>query len=135
MPGSSKNTSVQLWPWQKRALENGRTPLPENPGERPWQNLSPDTEVSATPLTAPENVVTPHPRWWTESDMRRLIDLRNFGVSWPDISAQFPGRTLQGVKQTYRKRRFATERQMEKEALAAKSVGPSLVKDDEEKSK
>ncbi|EMT66517.1 hypothetical protein FOC4_h10017401, partial [Fusarium odoratissimum] len=66
--------------------------------------------------------------------MRRLIHLRNSGESWATISAEFPGRTLQGVKQTYRKRRFATERQMEKEAFAATSAKPSLIDDDDEKS-
>jgi hypothetical protein len=62
MTDNSDKTSVQLWPWQKRALENGRTPLPESPGERPWLNLSPDTEISATPLTALINASTPKPR-------------------------------------------------------------------------
>ncbi|EWG46957.1 hypothetical protein FVEG_07220 [Fusarium verticillioides 7600] len=118
MPENNKSTSVQLWPWQKRALEKGRTPLPESPGERPWLNLSPDTEISVAPLTALTNLATPNQRWWTESEMSRLIQLRNSGESWAAIAAQFPGRTLQGVKQTYRKRRFATELQMEKEALA-----------------
>ncbi|KAK2695137.1 hypothetical protein QWA68_006002 [Fusarium oxysporum] len=116
MTDNSDKTSVQLWPWQKRALENGHT------------------EISATPLTALINVVTPHSRWWSESDMRRLIHLRNSGESWAAISAEFPGRTLQGVKQTYRKRRFATERQMEKEAFAATSAEPSIIDDDDEKS-
>ena len=62
MTDNSDKTSVQLWPWQKRALENGRTPLPESPGERPWLNLSPDTKISATPLTALINASTPKPR-------------------------------------------------------------------------
>ncbi|KAG4274992.1 hypothetical protein FPRO04_09000 [Fusarium proliferatum] len=78
-------------------------------------------------------VATPNQRWWTESEMRRLIQLRNNGESWATITAQFPGRTLQGVKQTYRKRRFATEQQMEKEALAAASANPSLIRGDAEK--
>ncbi|KAF5654730.1 hypothetical protein F25303_1074 [Fusarium sp. NRRL 25303] len=78
-------------------------------------------------------VTTPNQRWWTESEMRRLIQLRNNGESWATITAQFPGRTLQGVKQTYRKRRFATEQQMEKEALAAATANPSLIRDDAEK--
>ncbi|KAF5251608.1 hypothetical protein FANTH_3218 [Fusarium anthophilum] len=146
MPENNKGASVQLWPWQKRALENGRTPLPESPGERPWLNLSPDTEISAAPLTAltnasgpktrssHNNVATPNQRWWAESEIRRLIQLSNSGESWAAITAQFPGRTLQGVKQTYRKRRFATELQMEKEALAATSAAPSLTGDDAEKS-
>lgn len=62
MTDNSDKTSVQLWPWQKRALENGRTPLPESPGERPWLNLPPGTEISATPLTALINASTPKPR-------------------------------------------------------------------------
>ncbi|KAF4417257.1 hypothetical protein FACUT_12353 [Fusarium acutatum] len=115
MPENSKSTSVQLWPWQKRALENGHI------------------EISATPLTALTNVATPNQRWWTESEMRRLIQLRNSGESWATITAQFPGRTLQGVKQTYRKRRFAPELQMQKEALAASSADPSHIADDSEK--
>ncbi|KAI7758635.1 hypothetical protein LZL87_007026 [Fusarium oxysporum] len=91
MTDNSDKTSVQLWPWQKRALDNG------------------------------------------QSDMRRLIHMRNSGESWAAISAEFPGRTLQGVKQTYRKRRFATERQMEREAFAVTSAEPSLMDDDDEK--
>ncbi|KAG5746030.1 hypothetical protein H9Q69_006633 [Fusarium xylarioides] len=79
------------------------------------------------------DVATPNQRWWTESEMRRLIQLRNSGESWAAITAQFPGRTLQGVKQTYRKRRFATELQMQKEASAATSSGPSYISDDGEK--
>lgn len=59
MPENNKSVSVQLWPWQKRALEIGRTPLPESPGERPWLNLSQDTEISATPLSALTNASTP----------------------------------------------------------------------------
>lgn len=62
MSENNKSASVQLWPWQKRALENGRTPLPESPGERPWLNLSQDTEISATPLSALTNVSTPQRR-------------------------------------------------------------------------
>lgn len=62
MPENSKSASVQLWPWQKRALEIGRMPLPESPGERPWLNLSQDTEISATPLSALTNVSTPQRR-------------------------------------------------------------------------
>ncbi|KAF5534126.1 hypothetical protein FMEXI_11472 [Fusarium mexicanum] len=86
------------------------------------------TRIKVTP------VATPNQRWWAESEMRRLIQLRNSGESWAAIIAQFPGRTLQGVKQTYRKRRFATELQMEKEALAATSAGPCLTGDDAKKS-
>ncbi|KAF5618781.1 uncharacterized protein FTJAE_12142 [Fusarium tjaetaba] len=114
MPENSKSTSVQLWPWQKRALENGHT------------------EISVAPLTALTNVAIPNQRWWTESEMRRLIQLRNSGKSWAAITAQFPGRTLQGVKQTYRKRRFATELQMKKEALAASPADPSHIADNAE---
>ncbi|KAG5775195.1 hypothetical protein H9Q73_011122 [Fusarium xylarioides] len=88
--------------------------------------------LSLTKLTFTP-VATPNQRWWTESEMRRLIQLRNSGESWAAITAQFPGRTLQGVKQTYRKRRFATELQMQKEASAATSSGPSYISDDGEK--
>ncbi|KAF5983716.1 hypothetical protein FCOIX_3064 [Fusarium coicis] len=109
MSENNKSTSVQLWPWQKRALENGRT------------------EIFAATLMDLTNVAPPNQRWWAESEMRRLIQLRHSGESWAAITAQFPGRTLQGVKQTYRKRRFATELQMEKEALTESSSHASHI--------
>ncbi|KAF5595698.1 hypothetical protein FPCIR_4368 [Fusarium pseudocircinatum] len=108
MPENSKSTSVQLWPWQKRALENG---------------------LALKARNSDETVAKPNQRWWTESEMRRLIQLRNSGESWAAITLR---RTLQGVKQTYRKRRFATEIQMEKEALAASPADTSHISDDGE---
>ncbi|EWZ01013.1 hypothetical protein FOYG_00714 [Fusarium oxysporum NRRL 32931] len=101
MTDNSDKTSVQLWPWQKRALENGRC-------------------RTALPLVVRKRHETSH----TSEKQRGVLGRYQ----------QFPGRTLQGVKQTYRKRRFATERQMEKEAFAATSAEPSLIDDDDEKS-
>ncbi|KAH7253855.1 uncharacterized protein BKA55DRAFT_689356 [Fusarium redolens] len=156
MTESSENTPDCFRPWQRRALENGRTPLPENPGERPWLNTSSDTETATSSVTvppasftfisqrnastlevqaSPDTVgVAQNYRWWTEGEKRRLIHLRNSGQTWAAISSAFPDRTLQALKQTYHKRRFAIERQMEKEAAAATSADTCLINEDGKKS-
>ncbi|KAM0558006.1 hypothetical protein ACHAPJ_005173 [Fusarium lateritium] len=69
-------------------------------------------------------------RFWTEEEMRRLITIRNGGAGWPDIFAAFPHRTPEAIKQTYHKRRYAIERQMQQEA-AATAPASSSNKDDE----
>lgn len=40
----------RIHPWQSHALGNGRTPLPEAPGERPWLGLSSGTQRSGVSL-------------------------------------------------------------------------------------
>ncbi|KAF9776521.1 hypothetical protein IL306_005273 [Fusarium sp. DS 682] len=129
MTESNSNTSGQLQPWQIRALQNGRTPLPESPGERPWLNPSISSEPTRTPATEsstntaqtsqePTNT-TRNSRYWSDDDMRRLINMRNGGGAWATIKQAFPDRTLEALKQTYHKRRHGLEGKMSEEKAIA----------------
>ncbi|KEY69458.1 hypothetical protein S7711_10537 [Stachybotrys chartarum IBT 7711] len=40
-------------PWQSKALESGRTPLPNAPGERPWLDETSRTKLSAVRIPLP----------------------------------------------------------------------------------
>ncbi|KAF4447157.1 hypothetical protein F53441_9302 [Fusarium austroafricanum] len=110
------NSRGGLKPWQRRALQNGRTPLPESPGHRPWLN----------PLsrTSPElaSVSPTNYRYWPEDEMRRLITLKRGGANWTYIKEAFSHRTLGAIKQAYHKRRHNVERQMELEAAHVAAV-------------
>ncbi|RGP60796.1 hypothetical protein FLONG3_10715 [Fusarium longipes] len=156
--GSNNNHSDRinrLRPWQRRALHNGRTPLPEAPGQRPWLSVSSQLHGSrtdsATPLGSssqaiplesssghrddngtsleqsgrPNEPVPLNYRFWPEDEMRRLILLRNSGATWAAVYAAFPNRTPEAIKQAYHKRRHPIERQMEVEATEAASSGAS----------
>ncbi|KAH7178369.1 hypothetical protein DER46DRAFT_655633 [Fusarium sp. MPI-SDFR-AT-0072] len=35
-------------PWQRKALERGRTPLPDSPGHRPWLKKDTDLDISSS---------------------------------------------------------------------------------------
>ncbi|KAF4967659.1 hypothetical protein FSARC_4818 [Fusarium sarcochroum] len=147
------NNAGRLRPWQRQALQNGRTPLPEAPGDRPWLQTPSNPPPSSSYASASVVSSSPGPgsgnqasasgtnagqassptsapqtyRFWTEEEMRRLITIRNGGAGWPDIFAAFPHRTPEAIKQTYHKRRYAIERQMQQEAAAAAATtaGPS----------
>ncbi|KAJ4012471.1 hypothetical protein NW752_008167 [Fusarium irregulare] len=54
--------------------------------------------------------------FWRGDDLRRLIEMRNGGAKWSAIADAFPDRTLEALKQTFHKRRHATERRMAEEA-------------------
>ncbi|KAF5657164.1 hypothetical protein FHETE_10614 [Fusarium heterosporum] len=133
----------QLQTWQAHALQNGRYPLPDSLGKRPWLDLASASHTTGGPLlssslptdtsasTGPtengnggisypsETSYTEEPaltyRFWTENEMRRLITLRNSGVSWPEVYESFSHRTPEAIKQAYHKRRHAIERMMEME--------------------
>ncbi|KAJ4258750.1 hypothetical protein NW762_007837 [Fusarium torreyae] len=161
-------------PWQRKALQSGRNPLPESRGDRPWLNQTPSNPrpppsssqpgqpsnastsfassfsgtgsfsssqgpdnhsrasgTNAGQASSSSNTIVPQTyRFWTEEEMRRLITIRNGGAGWPDIFAAFPHRTPEAIKQTYHKRRYAIERQMQQEAAAAAAASSSN-KDDE----
>ncbi|KAF4967660.1 hypothetical protein FSARC_4819 [Fusarium sarcochroum] len=145
-------------PWQQKALNRGRTPLPENPGDQP--PLAPQAATSSsasaasgppssgTRSLAPSSTAAPSSgqaaaptatdnqsyRFWPESELRRLIEMRNGGAEWSAISGAFPNRTQEALKQTYHKRRHAMERRMAEERAAAAAPGdagsgPSVKKD------
>ncbi|KAI1025151.1 hypothetical protein LB504_009844 [Fusarium proliferatum] len=119
-------------PWHEKALKRGRSPLPEGPGQRPWLPLEPherppiNREVSGAPQGpnhAEYTVLTSAPdeanesrnlsyRFWEESEVRRLIEMRSGGAKWSAIAQVFPNRTLEALKQTYHKRRHAVEQRI-----------------------
>ncbi|KAF5618783.1 uncharacterized protein FTJAE_12144 [Fusarium tjaetaba] len=115
MSGINNETSPNaMKSWQVRALEKGRTPLPESPGCRPWLETSSTQDVSepgqqalvttrsfsaslpSTPraaLSIPEAETNSYPgyKFWNQDEMKRLIELKRGGNSWRDISYHFPG--------------------------------------------
>ncbi|KAM0352151.1 hypothetical protein ACHAPZ_000867 [Fusarium culmorum] len=136
---NTKNPHVsRLRPWQRRALENGRTPLPEAQGDQRWlsspchsqqptgsftQGATSTTPAGVSSGQASTNVATPSfsYRFWPEDEMRHLIALRNGGATWAMVYTEFPNRTHEAIKQAYHKRRHAIEQQMENEATGATS--------------
>ncbi|KAF5618782.1 uncharacterized protein FTJAE_12143 [Fusarium tjaetaba] len=122
-------------PWHEKALKRGRTPLPEGPGQRPWlplqlsEHRSTTLEVSgasqdhnhvqdAVPTTAlveANESRAPLYRFWEESEVRRLIEMRSGGAKWSAIAQTFPNRTIEALKQTFHKRRHAVEQKIGEE--------------------
>ncbi|KAF4958866.1 hypothetical protein FGADI_2068 [Fusarium gaditjirri] len=130
-----------MQPWYRRALAKGRTPIPDSPGARPWLNQEspssafegqtqqgsrakdgdkPSTNIAVqnaepapTTATAKATSCTDQSyRFWTESDLRRLVEMRNGGAKWSAIASEFPDRTFEALKQTYHKRRHTVEQKM-----------------------
>ncbi|KAH6953332.1 hypothetical protein DER45DRAFT_617702 [Fusarium avenaceum] len=136
--GKSTN-SVRLHPWQIRALQNGRTPLPEAPGANLCIEPRASSQVAGSQSSNPPSSIdvlsssgttnteeasgteatSMTYRFWSGDDMRSLIALRNSGATWPDIYAAFPERTPEAIKQAYHKRRHVIEREMMMETEAA----------------
>ncbi|KAF4967661.1 hypothetical protein FSARC_4820 [Fusarium sarcochroum] len=107
----------QVTPWQCKVLQNGRTPLPDSPGHRPW--LDPDFSLSTS---VPSRSNTGHYKFWTEEELELLVLLRRKGVSWVDLQFEFPGRALDGIKRAHHNQREAVERRMAERKLAAKQA-------------
>ncbi|KAM0248739.1 hypothetical protein ACHAP5_003229 [Fusarium lateritium] len=140
---SMSTNNLPLQPWQLRALQNGRTPLPETPGERPWLDPRASTQIigsQSSSVASAMNVLSFSSgttnavedsssaeagsltyRFWSDDDMRSLITLRNGGATWAVVYAAFPERTPEAIKQAYHKRRHAVEREMMMEAGASNS--------------
>ncbi|KAM0491658.1 hypothetical protein ACHAP8_010431 [Fusarium lateritium] len=130
---SAPNHQPGLKPWQRRALDCGRTPLPEKPGIHPWAansagttqdqvssgNAAPASALSTGDGTSQSashttTVATSHTyRFWSAAELERLIRLRRNGLSWIQIKDHFPDRSLESLKQTYHKRRGAVEAEMD----------------------
>ncbi|QPC76676.1 hypothetical protein HYE68_007428 [Fusarium pseudograminearum] len=130
--GSASTHQQGLKPWQRRALDRGRTPLPEKPGARPWETKSTKTSQDQTssgntPGSAPSSgdgtnqsasqpttTAAAYPyRFWPTEEIERLIRLRRDGLSWNQIKDHFTDRSLESLKQTYHKRRAAVEAEMD----------------------
>ncbi|KAI1073006.1 hypothetical protein LB507_009127 [Fusarium sp. FIESC RH6] len=119
---SNKPPSL-IQPWQQRALDKGRTPLPEAPGERPWLRSKPlstplSTQILETSKRAPASY-----KFWPEEEMRRLITLKKSGWTWDALTIAFPDRTREAIRQAYHKRRHAVEKKMDMEAAEAEEQG------------
>ncbi|CEI66066.1 hypothetical protein FVEN_g4523 [Fusarium venenatum] len=130
---SAPNHQPCLKRWQRRALDRGRTPLPEKPGSHPWaansaetsqDQISPGNAASASTLSTsdgtsqsasqPTSIATSYAyRFWSVAELERLIRLRRNGLSWIQIKNHFPDRSLESLKQTYHKRRGAVEAEMD----------------------
>ncbi|KAJ4258749.1 hypothetical protein NW762_007836 [Fusarium torreyae] len=141
-------------PWQQKALARGRTPLPENPGDQPrlasqgtasssasvasgppssgTRSLAPISAAAQASSQAPVATGNQSYRFWPESELRRLIEMRNGGAEWSAIFRAFPNRTPEALKQTYHKRRHAMERRMEEEQAAAAAAAGDAESVDEE---
>ncbi|QPC76677.1 hypothetical protein HYE68_007429 [Fusarium pseudograminearum] len=105
---NTKNPHVsRLRPWQRRALENGRTPLPEAQGDQRWLNSPCHSQQPAGSFTQGATSTTPA----GESS----------GQASTNVATEFPNRTHEAIKQAYHKRRHAIEQQMENEATGATS--------------
>ncbi|KAH7211963.1 hypothetical protein DER44DRAFT_821885 [Fusarium oxysporum] len=61
-------------------------------------------------------------RFWEESELRRLIEMRSGGAKWRVIAQAFPDRAFEALKQTYHKRRHAVEQKIEEEKASDKAA-------------
>ncbi|KAH6953333.1 hypothetical protein DER45DRAFT_634769 [Fusarium avenaceum] len=116
--------------WQKKAIREGRTPLPDFLGDKPslatvgdlpahlesaQTGTSSSHRSSSATVSTPASSLNQSYRFWSESDIRRLIEMRNGGMEWNAIAVKFPDRTLESIKQTFHKRRHAVEKRMAEE--------------------
>ncbi|KAL4726695.1 hypothetical protein ACLX1H_005583 [Fusarium chlamydosporum] len=124
MPGNSflLSSEQSLKPWQRRALEKGRTPLPEGPrgqsgqaqaveGQTRTGDCQSSSVVAPTTSGAHQDFNGPlfGYRFWDAAELEHLIRLKREGLSWVEIKTHFPGRSLESLRQTYHKRRGAVE--------------------------
>ncbi|KAI8724192.1 hypothetical protein NCS52_00276900 [Fusarium sp. LHS14.1] len=76
-------------PWQDKAMQKGRTPLPEDPGARPWVT-HPETLVAAPAAyfgLAPDTGSSSGVRW-DVTDIAKLLALREKGEKWEEIASK-----------------------------------------------
>ncbi|KAM0234878.1 hypothetical protein ACHAPO_006242 [Fusarium lateritium] len=98
---SAPNHQPGLKPWQRRALDCGRTPLPEKPGIHPWAANSAGTtqDQVSSGNAAPASALSTGDGT-SQSASHTTTD-------------HFPDRSLESLKQTYHKRRGAVEAEMD----------------------
>ncbi|KAJ4223411.1 hypothetical protein FSOLCH5_005190 [Fusarium solani] len=78
-----------ITPWQERAMQKGRTPLPEAPGARPWVT-HPETLVAAPAAffgLAPDTGSSSGVRW-DVTDIAKLLVLRQKAEEWEKIASK-----------------------------------------------
>ncbi|KAH7178368.1 hypothetical protein DER46DRAFT_655632 [Fusarium sp. MPI-SDFR-AT-0072] len=99
---------------------------------RPWLSLETSERPSANRELSgaaqdPNQAEVPQSRdlsyrFWEESELRRLIEMRSGGAKWSAIAKAFPDHTSEAVKQTYHKRRHAEEQKIEEEKASDKAA-------------
>ncbi|SCO81354.1 uncharacterized protein FRV6_05567 [Fusarium oxysporum] len=82
-------------------------------------NVSPSTTAYQTKYQGSRDLTY---RFWEESELRRLIEMRSGGAKWSVIAQAFPDRTFEALKQTYHKRRHAVEQKIEEEKASDKAA-------------
>ncbi|KAJ3506721.1 hypothetical protein NM208_g16043 [Fusarium decemcellulare] len=103
---------------------NVNLPSPAMPsavtGSGPLAPPAPIAPISAagvpTAATRAAAASTTGYRYWTDAELRRLILLKRQDLPWEEIQSEFPGRTIEGLRQTFFKRRARVERLMDQEA-------------------
>ncbi|KFA64358.1 hypothetical protein S40285_02960 [Stachybotrys chlorohalonatus IBT 40285] len=65
-------------PWQSKALESGRAPLPNAPGERPWLDKTSRTKLSTEPVPGKNKRQYAH---WADSETGTLKKLKKSHMS------------------------------------------------------
>ncbi|UPK96117.1 hypothetical protein LCI18_007052 [Fusarium solani-melongenae] len=76
-------------PWQERAMQQGRTPLPEAPGARPWVT-HPETLVAAPAAYFGQVLDTGSSSGvrWDVTDIAKLLTLLQKGEEWEEIASK-----------------------------------------------
>ncbi|KAH7129932.1 hypothetical protein B0J13DRAFT_678972 [Dactylonectria estremocensis] len=93
--------------WQQIAIDNGRQPLPEAPGRRPWMATQPASIQSAAPerpfvgRSIPKFSESAKGKNWTSEEVNLLVSLRTHDVGWEEIKRCFPNRPIDGIKQKW----------------------------------
>ncbi|KAH7161691.1 hypothetical protein EDB81DRAFT_944321 [Dactylonectria macrodidyma] len=93
--------------WQQIAIDNGRQPLPEAPGRRPWMASQPTprqntvTELPFMERSMPKFSDSAKGKNWTPEEVKLLVSLRTQDVGWEEIQRCFPNRPIDGIKQKW----------------------------------
>ncbi|KAH7013165.1 hypothetical protein EDB80DRAFT_365139 [Ilyonectria destructans] len=94
--------------WQVKAIKNGRRPLPEERGQRPWIPEKPEDTPGHPPKAslaqAPAQKLAkngPKGSPWTEKEVALLNSLKHRNIGWVCIQRYFPNRPIDGIKQKW----------------------------------
>ncbi|KAF7546921.1 hypothetical protein G7Z17_g8098 [Cylindrodendrum hubeiense] len=126
--------------WQAKAIKNGRQPLPERPGQRPWLPIEPERSSSPPPEASlaekPVQKLAANGAKgsaWTDEEVDLLSDLKRRNLSWLEIQRYFPKRPMDGIKQKWFKRVQLARQAIKAEAERNKAKTPAEEDDYPEK--